>query len=242
MKKTGILLLVCALILSCCAPAALGAGSYHRIDQETAKQMMEQDDGHVIVDVRRFDEYAAGHIPGAICLPNESIGEERPEALPNPGQTILIYCRSGNRSKQAAEKLAALGYTEIYEFGGIQSWTGEVVKGQTVALTLRSNPTTGFLWAAEQDGERFDVQSFYVAEPHEEPIAGGGGWQTFLLIPKEPGAAELSFSYSRSWEPSDTDAHFTCTLEINEDLTVTVTHLGEEEAEAFGYTPELRIY
>ena len=100
---------------------------YTQIDQETAKEMMARDDGHIIVDVRRQDEYDAGHIPGAILIPNESIGGDPPEALQDYNQIILIYCRSGNRSKQAAEKLASMGYTNIYEFGGINTWTGEIV-------------------------------------------------------------------------------------------------------------------
>lgn len=86
--------------------------------------MMDRDDGHVVVDVRRQDEYDAGHIPGAILIPNESISDEQPEELPDPDQIILIYCRSGRRSKEAAQKLADMGYTNIYEFGGIIDWTG----------------------------------------------------------------------------------------------------------------------
>ena len=100
---------------------------YRHISQEQAKEMMEKDDGHVIVDVRRQDEYDAGHIPGAILIPNESIGKEKPEELPDLDQIILIYCRSGNRSKQAAEKLFNIGYTNLFEFGGIQDWTRETV-------------------------------------------------------------------------------------------------------------------
>ena len=101
--------------------------SYTQISQDEAKQMMQQDDGHVIVDVRRPDEFAAGHIPGAICIPNETIGSDQPEELPDLAQVILVYCRSGNRSKQAAQKLFDMGYTNVYEFGGIIDWTGEVV-------------------------------------------------------------------------------------------------------------------
>ncbi len=100
---------------------------YKQISQEEAKEMMARDDGHVVVDVRRQDEYDAGHIPGAVLIPNESIGSDAPEALPDHDQVILIYCRSGNRSKQASEKLAAMGYKNIYEFGGINDWTGEIV-------------------------------------------------------------------------------------------------------------------
>ena len=72
--------------------------------------------------------YDAGHIPGAICVPNESIGEKRPEALPDPDQLLLIYCRSGRRSKEASQKLYDMGYTNVYEFGGIIDWTGDVVR------------------------------------------------------------------------------------------------------------------
>ena len=101
--------------------------SYTQISQEEAREMMGRDDGHVVVDVRRQDEYAAGHIPGAVLIPNESIDTEPPKELPDLDQVILIYCRSGNRSKQAAQKLADLGYTNIYEFGGINTWPGEIV-------------------------------------------------------------------------------------------------------------------
>ena len=101
--------------------------SYNQISQEQAKEMMAKDDGHVVVDVRRQDEYDAGHIPGAILIPNESIDKDQPEELPDLNQIILIYCRSGNRSKQAAQKLFDMGYRNIYEFGGITDWTGEIV-------------------------------------------------------------------------------------------------------------------
>lgn len=101
--------------------------SYTQISQEEAKQMMEQDGTQIIVDVRTQEEYDSGHIPGAICIPNENIGTEHPEELPDLDQVILVYCRSGNRSKQAAQKLFDMGYINVYEFGGINDWTGEVV-------------------------------------------------------------------------------------------------------------------
>ena len=131
MKRMLLLTLMLALCLAMAGCSAENAGEaamgYQQIDQETAKAMMAKDDGHVIVDVRRQDEYDEGHIPGAILIPNESIEGERPEALPDLEQILLIYCRSGNRSRQAASKLAAMGYVNIYEFGGINTWTGEVV-------------------------------------------------------------------------------------------------------------------
>ena len=92
---------------------------YQQISQATARMMMKADDGHVIVDVRRQEDYDEGHIPGAILIPNESIDTEMPEELPDIYQIIMIYCRSGRRSKEAAQKLADMGYVNIYEFGGI---------------------------------------------------------------------------------------------------------------------------
>ena len=132
MKRILLLLLLMLIFLTGCAQKLDGDGmvgktTYIQIDQEKAKEMMAVNDGHVVVDVRRADEYASGHIPGAILIPNESITTEKPEQLPDKDQIILIYCRSGNRSKQAAQKLADMGYTNIYEFGGINTWTGEVV-------------------------------------------------------------------------------------------------------------------
>ena len=83
----------------------------------------------MLLDVRTQAEFAQAHIPGAICLPNETIGEEDIPELPKKDQLILVYCRSGNRSKQAAGKLAKLGYTNVLEFGGISTWTGQTVSG-----------------------------------------------------------------------------------------------------------------
>lgn len=99
--------------------------SYRQISQDEAKRMMKQNDGHIIVDVRTFEEYDGGHIPGAVCIPNESISKEPPEELPDFDQVILIYCRSGRRSKEAARKLFDMGYKNVCEFGGIIDWTGE---------------------------------------------------------------------------------------------------------------------
>ena len=104
--------------------------TYKQISMDEAKQIFESgtEDSYLILDVRRADEFAAGHIPGAVNVANESIGEEPPVELPDKNQTIYVYCRSGNRSKQAAGKLATLGYKNIVEFGGILEWTGEIVK------------------------------------------------------------------------------------------------------------------
>lgn len=133
MKRIILILLAALLCLTGCS--AEEKMTYRQISQEEAKQMMVRDDGHIIVDVRRQDEYDTGHIPGTILIPNESIGTEQPEQLPDKDQIILIYCRSGRRSKEAAQKLADMGYTNIYEFGGIIDWTGEITTEEP-AMTL----------------------------------------------------------------------------------------------------------
>ena len=132
-KKVRLILLAAFVLLltACSSGGQIMDGedmvrSYTQISQDQAKEMIEKEDGHIIVDVRRQDEFETGHIPGAICIPNESIGTEQPEELPDLDQIILIYCRSGNRSKQAAQKLFDMGYTNVYEFGGIIDWTGEI--------------------------------------------------------------------------------------------------------------------
>ena len=147
MKKRAFLLITALLLLTGCSSGSGqvmdGDGmvrSYMQISQEQAKEMMAQEDGHIIVDVRRQDEYDAGHIPGAILIPNEGIGTEQPEELPDLNQIILIYCRSGRRSKEAAQKLFDMGYTNIYEFGGIIDWTGEIV-AEKAAVEDSSEPT-----------------------------------------------------------------------------------------------------
>ena len=88
---------------------------------------MEEESEYIILDVRRPDEFAAGHIPNAINVPNESIGTTEIPELPNKEQMILVYCRSGRRSKEASEKLVKLGYSNILEFGGILDWKGEII-------------------------------------------------------------------------------------------------------------------
>lgn len=100
--------------------------SYTSISMEEAKEVFKRDGSYIIVDVRRADEYAEGHIPRAINIANEDIMDQDPEELPDKDQLIYVYCRSGRRSQEAAAKLAALGYTNVVECGGILDWTGEV--------------------------------------------------------------------------------------------------------------------
>lgn len=125
--KKWIPVILSALLLTGCGASAQDNLGYRQITMEEAAKRMEQEPAAIILDVRRPDEYQAGHIPGAINIPNETIGREELPQLPDKDQTILVYCRSGNRSKQASEKLAALGYTQVLEFGGILDWPGQVV-------------------------------------------------------------------------------------------------------------------
>ncbi|MGN0588356.1 MAG: rhodanese-like domain-containing protein [Ruminiclostridium sp.] len=103
--------------------------TYEKISMSEGIERMAADEDFILLDVRRADEFAAGHIPGAVNLPNEKIGTEEIASLPDKNQTIYIYCRSGNRSKQAADKLLALGYTSLIEFGGILDYSGELEYG-----------------------------------------------------------------------------------------------------------------
>ena len=119
-------IILSALLLTACAPGnSLG---YKQITMSEAVKMMETEKNCIILDVRRADEFAEGHIPGAINVPNEEIGTAEIAKLPNKSQLILVYCRSGRRSKEASEKLVKLGYTNIVEFGGILDWKGEIEK------------------------------------------------------------------------------------------------------------------
>lgn len=118
----------CLAISGCAVQNGGVSAEYRQVDAEEAMAMMEQEDDEVILDVRTQKEYDSGHIPGAICIPNETIGTEPPAEIPDKNQSIFVYCRSGNRSVQASEKLASMGYTNIVEFGGIGDWPGEVVQ------------------------------------------------------------------------------------------------------------------
>ena len=116
------------MLLSSCGNAGSSSSGYRQISMDEAVKMMKDEKNYIILDVRRPDEYADGHIPGAINVPNEEIGTAEIAELPNKSQLILVYCRSGRRSKEASEKLVKLGYTNIVEFGGILDWKGEIEK------------------------------------------------------------------------------------------------------------------
>ena len=101
--------------------------TYQQISQDKAKQMMEEQEDAIVLDVREKEEYETGHIPGAVLLPLGTIAEDSAASvIPKKDSVVLVYCRSGRRSKQASQALAELGYTQIYEFGGINDWPYEV--------------------------------------------------------------------------------------------------------------------
>lgn len=129
LKPIMILLILPVLFLLSCA-VKQKTPPYKQISQEEARKMMEEEDC-VILDVRTEEEFNEGHIPDAVCLPAETIGSEAPAQLPDKDQVILIYCRTGIRAAGAAEQLAKLGYTNVYEFGGIVNWKGEIVKEES---------------------------------------------------------------------------------------------------------------
>lgn len=139
MKKLFSLLAVALLLIplsACAAPVSAAEptptakpAEYHKLTAAEAKARLDSGDAVILLDVRTQEEYDEGHIDGALLLPNETILDSRPDVLPDLNAEILIYCRSGNRSAQAANKLVAMGYNNVYDFGGIIDWPYEIVTG-----------------------------------------------------------------------------------------------------------------
>ena len=130
MRKLIPIVLSALMLTGCAGTDNNQTNTYRSITMDEAVTMIAQETDYIILDVRRPDEFAAGHIPNAINVPNESIGTAEISELPDKDQLIMVYCRSGRRSKEASEKLVKLGYTNIVEFGGILDWKGETVTGQ----------------------------------------------------------------------------------------------------------------
>lgn len=129
MKKLIPILLTALMLTGCTGAVNSTNNTYRQISMDEAVTMMEKESGYIILDVRTPEEFAEKHIPNAINIPNENIGTDEISQLPDKDQLIMVYCRSGRRSKEAAEKLVKLGYTNIVEFGGILDWKGETVSG-----------------------------------------------------------------------------------------------------------------
>ena len=127
-KRFLIALLTFALPFGCVGCSDGGSASYDQISGAEAKALMDSESGYLIIDARMQEEYDGGHIPGAILIPEYEIADRAEKELLNKDQLILVYCRSGRRSKIAAEELVKLGYTNIKEFGGIIDWEYEIVK------------------------------------------------------------------------------------------------------------------
>ena len=213
--------------------------SYRQISQEEAKEMLLRDDGHIVVDVRRQDEYDAGHIPGAILIPNEDIGTVPLEELPNLDQIILIYCRSGNRSKQAAQKLFDMGYTNLYEFGGILTWTGEIVTEdapQNSAPSAKNEVSVSFD-SFDGGGPEFSIRiedpdivscvrtKKYDREDHDE-MTGAGFKITFTFTGLKAGETTATIS-ARSPIADNYDAVYA--VRVDDALNISLEEVEDTE-------------
>ncbi len=129
MRKIIILIILC--LLCGCAKQTdnkTGNPAFISISSDEAMRMMEENEGFILLDVRTMEEYKEAHIKDAICIPNETIDESVSSTLNDKEQLIFVYCRSGRRSKEAAQKLVNMGYTKIYDIGGIVDWKGEIVE------------------------------------------------------------------------------------------------------------------
>ena len=144
---------------------------------DEAKEIFEAAGDYIILDVRRADEFAEGHIPGAINVANEDISDTQPAELPDKAQTIYVYCRSGNRSKQAAEKLTAMGYTGIIEFGGILDWTGEVVTDDAATEVSEMKMTINGTEVSVAWEDNESVKEIMEAAPITIEMSMYGGWE-----------------------------------------------------------------
>ena len=127
-KRFLIALLTFTLPFGCVGCSDGASASYDQISGAEAKALMDSESGYIIIDARTREEYDQGYIPGAILIPEYEIADRAEKELPDKNQLILVYCRSGRRSKIAAEELVKLGYTNVKEFGGIIDWEYETVK------------------------------------------------------------------------------------------------------------------
>ncbi len=212
MKKILLVALSFVLVLlTACSPNVPGAdlgesesGSesenkteYRTISPEAAKTLLDNGKELVLVDVRTAEEYAEKHIPGAILIPNEEIGDSRPEELSDLDTTIIVYCRSGNRSKTASEKLIAMGYTDVRDLGGINDWPYATVTGNEVGVWSKEDTAakTGVLssfTATDLNGTKID-ESILV----DYELTMVNVWATFCgpCLREMPDLGELAAEY-----------------------------------------------
>lgn len=131
------LVLALALLTACveepatpneAVPGSTGT-AYQKITSADGKELLDNGAELILVDVRSAEEYETAHIPGALNVPNESINGTQPDALPELNKTVIVYCRTGVRSKQAADKLVGMGYTDVRDMGGIVDWPYDTISG-----------------------------------------------------------------------------------------------------------------
>ncbi len=241
-RKIGLFLTILLMVFPGCGQVLDGPDmerSYTQITQEEAKQMMAQDDGHIILDVRRRDEYEQGHLPGAVLLPNEEIGSERPAELPDPDQIILIYCRSGNRSKQAAQKLFDLGYTNVYEFGGILTWDGEIEKGEA-DVTKQGIPAVISFSSFDGGGPEFTVEvedaemvSVVLQKDYgtnRDEVIDGAAFEEIITFTGQKAGETTATVQARSPIAGNFDTVYRVT--VDKDGNVTLTQVGYYDLDA----------
>ena len=188
MKRTAALLACCIMLLTTASCKVefyrdnVHESDYTSITQEEARNIMDSESDIVIVDVRRKEEYDAGHIHGAILIPNETISDTQPAELPDKGQKILIYCRSGSCSQQAARKLAKMGYTNIYEFGGADTWQYGLEAAETVTepeIQPETEPAVPSLISSAEELGMYDID--------------GEGWNYAFYYDGETYSAEYEY-------------------------------------------------
>lgn len=143
MKRFGFAFLSVVLMLTGCSQPAPAESAYQKITAEEAKSRMDSGASVIVIDVRTASEYETGHIEGSLLIPVETIGDTPPTELPDKDAEILIYCRSGNRSRTAAEALLKLGYTKVYDFGGINDWPYETITGAYLPAGTAANGLFG---------------------------------------------------------------------------------------------------
>ena len=194
-----LLMIITAFCLSACSGGEKTEEGYKTITAEEAKERMDSGDDIIILDVRTEAEFEEKHIPGAIVIPNEEIQDEKPARLPDTEAEILIYCRSGNRSAQAAKKLVAMGYTNIYDFGGIKDWKYETVSGAEEIKPENGEEVT--LWVGTKNGG-FTEYPMYIEEELSPEILIEGiskltGWNLSLADEVTMGKGGMTVCFAK---------------------------------------------
>lgn len=201
---------------------------YLRIDEAEAQRMMEQKNGYIILDVGSKDEYDAGHIPGAVSLPADTIGTERPEELADLYQTILLYSRDAEKGRKAAEKLGNMGYCQVYEFGVLHDWTGPVEtgaesgsKGEPAVLSFSSFSGGGPSYSVSvADPDILSCSSETVFDESTYGMPGAGYQEVYTFSGLRPGTTTVTVTASFMDESLSQTVY---TAVVDESLNVALT-------------------